>query len=419
MEILILLSRVLCLFGLIALQGTGCAPSHRGPPQTNVSARFGRTQPQRPFSSIRAHPRDYTGPGRELPAPADLDEVRIGWFGPSDPGHPKAGAMWRAATLAVEEANQGGGYQGRPFRLVASWSDNPWGTGIKGITRLVYEQGAWAIVGAPDGSSAHLAEQVVAKARLTFINPVSTDKTANLANVPWIFSCAPGDHILAPPLAKALVRQADRGDVALVSCTDHDSRMLSAELLTALHKLHTFPTVHLKLRPDNDDFAGQLASLQDHAPAAVAVIAGPTDAARFVVALRREGLAQPVFGGPAMGHNLFADLAGQSAEDVVFPLLWHARAAGERSVKFAKRFIERFGPEPDYTAAYTYDAVNLLIATVRRAGLNRARIRDAAAELSPWPGVTGPITWDPTGQNIRPVELGTIHNGQVTPLLAG
>ena len=401
------------LLSLICLVTVGCAAGDRrvGP---TVAA---QPPAQIPFFSARAHQTEYAGPGRDSPPPEGINQIRIGYFGPTDPQHPEAGAMWLAATLAVEEANQDGGYQGAPFRLVASWSDNPWGTGIIGITRLVYEEDVWAIVGAPDGPSAHLVEQVVAKARLTFINPVSTDKTANLANVPWIFSCAPGDHCLAPLLAEAIVRQAIPGSIALVSCTDHDSRMFTAELLTALYKLHTFPAGHLEFRPGGSNFASQLASLRDHTPAAVAVIAGPADAARFVAALRREGLTQPVFGGPAMGHRLFADLAGESAEGVVFPILWHPAAAGERSVEFAGRFAGRFGLQPDYTAACTYDAVNLLIAAVRRGGLNRARIRDAAAELSPRPGVTGPITWDPTGQNARPVELGTIHNGLVTPLL--
>ena len=57
---------------------------------------------------------------------------------------------------------------------------------------------------------------------------------------------------------------------------------------------------------------------------------------------------------------------------------------------------------PDYTAAYTYDAVRLLVTAVRCAGLNRVAIRDAARALSPWDGVTGRLEWDPTGRNRWP-----------------
>ena len=70
---------------------------------------------------------EYRGPGRELPPPGDLDEVRIGYFGPSDPDDPDGGDPWLAAGLAVEEANAAGGYDGLPYRPVPSWSKDPIG----------------------------------------------------------------------------------------------------------------------------------------------------------------------------------------------------------------------------------------------------------------------------------------------------
>ena len=78
-----------------------------------------------------------------------------------------------------------------------------------------------------------------------------------------------------------------------------------------------------------------------------------------------------------------------------------------------EKFNCRFGHYPDYLAAHTYDAVNFLIAAIRKTGLNRARISDQIRELSPWYGVTGKILWDSLGSNSRPVELGTIRNDRV------
>ena len=116
--------------------------------------------------------------------------------------------MWCAASLAVEQANEAGGYRGLPFRLMPAWSDNPWGSGVKELTRLVFEDKIWAIVGGADGPTTHLAEQVAVKAGLPLINPVSTDKTVNLTNVPWIFSCTPQDPLQARRLGRGTVVQA-------------------------------------------------------------------------------------------------------------------------------------------------------------------------------------------------------------------
>src|SRR5512141_489004 len=77
------------------------------------------------YKDAREQPRGYFGPERDEPEPQGLDAVRIGYFGPNDPQHPQAGAMWRAVNLAIEEANRKGGYQGLPFRLMSGWAENP------------------------------------------------------------------------------------------------------------------------------------------------------------------------------------------------------------------------------------------------------------------------------------------------------
>jgi ABC-type branched-subunit amino acid transport system substrate-binding protein len=86
---------------------------------------------------------------------------------------------------------------------------------------------------------------------------------------------------------------------------------------------------------------------------------------------------------------------------------------GKSANSFEEKFVSRFGNRPDYLAAHTYDAVNLLIAAIRQAGLNRARICDEVRKLSPWQGVTGSIHWDLLGSNSRSIGLGTIKNGSV------
>ena len=366
-----------------------------------------------PAYVLREHEAQYRGPGREDPAPADVDVVKIGWFGTDDPDDPAAGDMWRAATLVIEEANREGGLDGTPFRLVPVWSENPWGTGVKEVTRLVYEEHVWALLGSPDGSSAHLVEQVTAKARLPFVNPISTDKSTNLANVPWIFSCAPGDHRIAPLLAATLVREAGGEAIALVSCTDHDSRLTAQELRAALEDAAATVHAHLQFHPGAESFASPLRGLRDVEAGAVAVIAGPVDGARFVRALREEGIAASVVGGPALGRLSFAREAGPAADGVLLPLLWDPDAPDSAGESFRRRFAERAGHDPDYAAAHAHDATAILVAAIRRVGLNRARIRDALRALSPWSGVTGAIVWDPTGHNARPVSLGTIRDGRI------
>ena len=141
-------------------------------------------------------------------------------------------------------------------------------------------------------------------------------------------------------------------------------------------------------------------------PAALVLIADASGSAWLVREARAAGFEGEILGGPAMGRRRFLEEAGPAAEGAIFPLLFEA---GKKWSDFEIRFQKRFQRSPDYAAACTYDAVQLLVAAVRKAGLNRARIGDAIRGLSPWDGVAGVIRWDTLGGNTRPARLGHVR----------
>jgi branched-chain amino acid transport system substrate-binding protein len=275
---------------------------------------------------------------------------------------------------------------------------------------MAYVHKVWAIIGGIDGPSTHLAEQVVAKARLTLLNPASTDKTVNLANVPWMFSCLPGDHLQVPILAQAIASEVGGKSFLLVSAVDHDSHLFTVELTRAFAQHKLTPSYHFEFKPGQQNMNGLVEKVVNSKAHALVLIAGARQSAQISSSVRQKGFKGLIFGGPYMGKRTFLEQAGNAAEGVIFPLLY---TYGKESKSFDKKFTACFGKRPDYLAAHTYDAVNLLIAAIRKAGLNRARIRDAVSELSPWNGVTGTIKWDPLGSNNRAVRLGTVRDGRV------
>jgi branched-chain amino acid transport system substrate-binding protein len=340
----------------------------------------------------------------------DVNEIRIGYFGPASATHPCAGDMWCAASLAIEEANRAGGYGGVPFRLVTGWSENPWGSGVAAVARMAYEQEVWAIVGGIDGPSTHLAEQVVAKARLVLINPVASDKSINMASVPWMFSCVPLDDAQAAVLAEAIAATVRREAFVVVEAVDHDSHVFAVELLKALKELELSPAFHFQYDPSDPGVRGMPERVVRIAPAALVLVADPLGSARVLGQLREKGYEGAVFGGPWIGRRAFTEEAGKAGEGVIFPYLC-ATSAKKRA--FEDGFSERYGRRPDYTAAHMYDAVNLLVAAMRQSGLDRARIAEGVREVVPWSGVSGSITWNAVGANLRRPQLGTVVDGTV------
>jgi branched-chain amino acid transport system substrate-binding protein len=364
-----------------------------------------------PFFNAREHQADYYGPGREDVPPESLQHVEIGYYGPSDPNDPLYGDMWQAAQLAIADANARGGYGGVPFRLVPAWSTNPWAASVRQVTDLVFTRKVWAVVGGADSATSHLAEQIVAKANVPLVCPVSTDKTVNLANVPWTFAVVPGDHRLASLLAEAIVRLPRKNAIVRVLTDDHDSRMFSRELDRALQERHLAARFGFVVPARIETEPAAVAQALECSPDALLVIANAVDSAELVRCARARGYTGPIFGSPAMGRRVFLLKSGRSAEDAAFPLLFDIDNPPDRG--FVSRFRSLSGHDPDYSAAHTYDAVQLTLAAVQASGLNRARLRDAIAKNSPWNGVSGVIRWDGLGSNVREARLGKVLEGRL------
>jgi branched-chain amino acid transport system substrate-binding protein len=274
---------------------------------------------------------------------------------------------------------------------------------------MVYDDKVWAVVGGIDGPSTHLAEQVITKARLTLISPGSTDKTTNLINIPWMFSALPPDNLQTEILAEEIKRRIAGGSFLMLSAVDHDSHLFAVELGKSLNRRRLAPAYHYQFRSEEDYLADLVKTVMEADVETVAISADWRQSARLSVALREEGFEGLIFGGPSMGQRDFAAEAGAASEGVMFPLLY---VRSEESRQFEEEFVERFGSRPDYLAVHTYDTVNLLIAAIHKAGLDRAAIREAVEEVSPWPGAAGSIRWDSRGSNSRAVSLGTVRGGQ-------
>ncbi len=188
---------------------------------------------------------------------------------------------------------------------------------------------------------------------------------------------------------------------------------MAQELLSFVRRAHSGPQRHLEFRQGSHRIPELARQIAESAAGAVVVLAGASDSAALLRALRSTGAEPTVFGGPSMGRRSFLERAGPAAEGVHLPL---AAWESDLAEAFGEKFSVRWNAAPDYAASHAYDSARLLVAAIRRAGLDRARIRTALAELSPWQGASGTIQWDPIGRNSRGARLGTIRDGQLRPI---
>lgn len=366
---------------------------------TEVAAQVAR-EPDRVVRGVLDTPVEYTG--WRPPIPVDRREIRIGLFGPAADSTDRAGDLLRGAVLAVEEINADGGIEGTPVRLVQRWSQDPWRGGAKDVTRLVYEDSVLAVIGSINGASTHVAEQVVTKARVPLLSPVSADPTLTYIRIPWIFRLPPSDEAQAEVIVAEGLLAAGVTRVGLVTSTDHDGRVFADVIRARLYGGGIAPLFHLEIPPSAGDDRAVVERILAFRPEALVVRAAPSMLEAVLAALASEGGATKVL------VPWIPELDPERLSTPRDPEIWLVRPsawyAAEGSRAFRNAFRRRHGFAPSVAAAYSYDAVRLIANGLRDGGAGRAELREAIARGSDQRGVAGPYRWDNGGGNVgRPV----------------
>lgn len=333
-----------------------------------------------PYRDLSAAGAAFNGPGRDAVAPDTLSAVRLGLLGPAQ--SPAGLALQLGVRTAVEEANAGGGYGGLPFVVVFRPDDGPWGVVASQVVHLAQEDQVWAVIGGLDGERAHAAELVAAKLWVPVLSPAAGDRTLDYANVPWMFRCLPDDRAQADSLAQLCARQGwQRLGVACEAT--RDGRIAAERLLEAARACSLSLALQVEYSPaDPEQPAERLARCGAQA---LIIWGRPATALPLLARLRANGCTLPVL-GPAL--LALPEVAAQ--EQTLGPLIVAAPADLSLPTPPA------LGEHPSYLALFAYDTTQLVIAALRRSGLNRAQLRDALAD-TPYTGLTGEFSFNSLG----------------------
>src|SRR5215467_10954641 len=251
---------------LIAAFGLACAASS----QTAAPCSCGHNPPGRPASrSLKPYtgaPEDlrpfskfttpyyeyyqdlveYNGAARDIPDPdlKSLDEIRIGFLAPlyDHPDRVLGNRMLNGAQMAIDEANSGGGYGGKPFRLIThndydNWQNSSagapgvsrdsaiWGAASNDAVRMIYDDKVWAMFGSISAESTHIALRLTLKAETPLVNSASTDPTIPETIIPWYHTVIQDDRVQGYTLARYIYTELGLKRVAILRVNDRYGRL--------------------------------------------------------------------------------------------------------------------------------------------------------------------------------------------------
>jgi ABC-type branched-subunit amino acid transport system substrate-binding protein len=279
---------------------------------------------------------------------------------------------------------------------------------------MVYDDQDWAIFGSISSESTHIALRVALRAEIPIVNSASTDPTIPETYIPWYFTNLQDDRVQSQVLARHIFTELGLKRVALLRINERYGRFGVPKFRDASRRLGHPVVIEQKYLPGATDFTQQLKVIQSSRTDAIVLWSDEIPAALILKQMKALGMKQRVFGSyRTLGDTLLKE-AGQAAEgfEAVFP--YDPTRNDPRWVDFQNRYQARYHEKPEQFASLAFDAMNNLLDSICKAGLNRARIHDALANIETYDGVTGHMIFDPNQKNVAAMYLGTVHDGAIT-----
>jgi ABC-type branched-subunit amino acid transport system substrate-binding protein len=340
-------------------------------------------------------------------------KIAIGLFLPvSGSGAEEAKDGLKGAELAVDQVNQRNGINGSFLKLTIASSNVPWTAATNDLVKMIYTEGASAIIGALDGKSAHLAEQVItrAKGQVIFVTPWATEETLTQINVPWFFRLIPDDRQQAKSLIKEIYSIRGIKQVAVWVTDTYDSQAASGSFIH--HAPHDSVTKFEACKPENK--LKLLEEIRAKKYGAVGLYTSPQEASEIAGEIARKGLNVLLFGNIYLNSPDFTDMPSNHAEGAVLISPGYFQG-GENALKFKNEFKKLFGKTPSLLSYYYYDTVMVIAEALKKMNAGSDSLSSVMLKTS-FEGTTGTIRFTKKGQRDIEPSLATLKNGNTVPV---
>lgn len=374
------------------------------------------SQYQKAYKNFLDDVQEFKGAGREKPEPTNLETVKLGFLGPLDGSilTPMGIQMLQGAKLAIEEANEKGGYKNIPFELMEHNDVGLWGAAANEIVKMDDEE-VWAFLGTIDDINSHVALRIALKLELMMVNTGDPDPTLTETRIPWLIRTISDDRQSSYALVNRILVEDKHPRVAVIRSNNRYGRVGIMEFRGAAQRTGNPLVLEVRYELGETDFTTQLSRIKNTKPDAIVIWGNAEEAGLIVNQIREMGMDQPVYGSDRLMSPKFLDIAGENAEGIVTTCQYNPDADNPILKSFKTNYTKRFEQEPDVFAVHAYDGMNILTEAIKKVGLNRILIRDILTDLETfqgYQGASGEIILDATWNDMGDIWMANVKNGK-------
>lgn len=339
------------------------------------------------------------------------DTIRIGFTPPITGVHAAAGSLQvKAIKLAVKEINAAGGINGKKIdlRIIDSQSTNP--GALAALQKAVEQEKVVALIGCLYSTQVLATSDAIKSYGIPTIIGATNVNITKQGN-PWLFRVRPDDSIAASAMVKYIKENTKFTKIGLL----HDADAMGtggADLVVKSAREAGLTIVRReKTATAAKDFTAELLAMKN-AKAQVLIFYGHQEATALLQRqIRQLGSPFKFLGSPSAASKDSLNLAKEAAEGI-WAVVDFVPGQTRENKRYAAAYKKEYGEEYDTLNVWTYDGLYILANAIKKAGLDRNKIRQALLATQGYKGVQGTFSFTPNGDGLSEVSIVQIEKGK-------
>lgn len=314
------------------------------------------------------------------------------------------------AELAVEQANEAGGIDGKQIKLVV-YDDQASSTeAVTVATKMIEQDGVKVGVSGSYSAATRAAAQVFQAAGIPYVSAYGIHPDITRTG-DYIFRSTIMGEVQGRAGAKLIGDILGKKRVVMITMNNDFGQALAKGFKDVADQFGIEIVGEYEYGLKDRQFGAIVAQVKANDPEAIYASGYYFTAGPLVTQLRAAGVDATIVGQEGYDGQSFIDIAGKAAEGVIITTSLDRDSEDPNVQKFLKEFEEKAGYPADMVAASTHTAVNVVIDAMRRAGTeDPAAIRDAIAATD-LKAVTGAITFNDLGEVRKDVQVQIVKDG--------
>ncbi len=321
--------------------------------------------------------------------------------------------MKRAAIMAVAEAVQSNRFKDFKLELAAFDDRGDPKEAVTVANQIISDPSIIGIVGHLNSGCSIPASQVYAKRNVLMITPASTNPKLTQQGLKNVFRLCTTDDVQGKFAADYAIDKLTIDKVAVV----HDKTAYGQGLAEEFKKefeVRKGPVLSLDgIDVGEKDYKALLTRIKSESPQLIYFGGMHPECGLMSKQAKEVGLAVPVFAGDGVLTPEYAKIGGPATEGDFASMTGLPPEMLPAAGVFIENYHQRF-PKDDMQPydPYTYEAINVILDALEKAGGDRARMIDYVASVK-YNGILGESSFDERGDTRNKlITIYTVRNGK-------